>query len=123
MVNKGGRGGYSKPSIFGTTKEGNFYGPEDSLVTGGLNNGRRQKNLMLGKETFEKIKEENEYVKQVKEYAKLENARVVSLCAKVEEELSELEKAKRRIAQLERQNKELKDSYEILKKAEARERW
>ena len=42
---------------------------------------------------------------------------------KNEEELSELEKAKRRIAQLERQNKELKDSYEILKKAEARERW
>jgi ribosome-binding ATPase YchF (GTP1/OBG family) len=34
--------------------------------------------------------EDNEYVKQVKEYAKLENARVVSLCAKVEEELSEL---------------------------------
>ena len=42
---------------------------------------------------------------------------------KNEEELSELEKAKRRIAQLERQNKELKDSYEILKKAEMRERW
>ena len=35
---------------------------------------------------------DNEYVKKVKEYAKLENARVVSLCAKVEEELSELEK-------------------------------
>ena len=42
---------------------------------------------------------------------------------KKEEELSELEKANRRIAQLERQNKELKDRYEILKKAEARERW
>ena len=34
--------------------------------------------------------EDNEYVKQVKEYAKQEDARVVSLCAKVEEELSEL---------------------------------
>ena len=36
---------------------------------------------------------DNEYVKKVKEYAKLEDARVVSLCAKVEEELSELDKA------------------------------
>lgn len=35
---------------------------------------------------------DNEYVKKVKEYAKLEDARVVSLCAKVEEELSELDK-------------------------------
>ena len=34
---------------------------------------------------------DNEYVKQVKEYASKENARVVSLCAKVEEELSELD--------------------------------
>ena len=34
---------------------------------------------------------DNEYVKQVKEYASKENAKVVSLCAKVEEELSELE--------------------------------
>lgn len=36
-------------------------------------------------------KEDNEYVKIVKEYAKNENAKVVVLCAKVEEELSELE--------------------------------
>lgn len=35
--------------------------------------------------------EDNEYVLKVKEYAKKENARVVSLCAKVEEELSELD--------------------------------
>ena len=35
--------------------------------------------------------EDNEYVKKVKEYAKKENAQVVSLCAKVEEELSELD--------------------------------
>ena len=36
-------------------------------------------------------KEDNDYVKKVKEYASKENARVVSLCAKVEEELSELD--------------------------------
>ncbi len=35
--------------------------------------------------------EDNEYVTKVKEYAKKENAQVVSLCAKVEEELSELD--------------------------------
>ena len=35
--------------------------------------------------------EDNEYVKKVKEYASKENAKVVSLCAKVEEELSELD--------------------------------
>ena len=35
---------------------------------------------------------DNEYVKMVKDYASKENARVVSLCAKVEEELSELSK-------------------------------
>ncbi len=33
---------------------------------------------------------DNKYVKEVKEYAKKENARVISLCAKVEEDLSEL---------------------------------
>lgn len=37
--------------------------------------------------------EDNNYVKQVKEYAKLENAQVVSLCAKTEEDLSELDDA------------------------------
>ena len=37
--------------------------------------------------------EDNNYVKQVKEYAKLENAQVVSLCAKTEEDLSELDEA------------------------------
>ena len=35
---------------------------------------------------------DNEYVKLVKDYASKENARVVSLCAKVEEDLSELSK-------------------------------
>lgn len=34
--------------------------------------------------------EDNSYVKEVKEYAKKENASVVVLCAKIEEELSEL---------------------------------
>lgn len=34
---------------------------------------------------------DNEYVKLVKDYASKENARIVSLCAKVEEELSELD--------------------------------
>lgn len=35
-------------------------------------------------------KEDNNYVKEVKDYATREDAKVVSLCAKVEEELSEL---------------------------------
>lgn len=38
-------------------------------------------------------KEDNEYVKKVKEYAQLEKARVISLCAKTEEDLSELEES------------------------------
>ena len=33
----------------------------------------------------------NDYVKKVKEYASKENAKVIEICAKVEEELSELE--------------------------------
>ena len=37
-------------------------------------------------------KEDNEYVNLVKDYAKKEGSKVVSLCAKVEEELSELTK-------------------------------
>lgn len=37
-------------------------------------------------------KDDNEYVKKVKEYASKENAEVVSLCAKIEEDLSELDK-------------------------------
>ena len=36
-------------------------------------------------------KDDNEYVKKVKEYASKENAQVVKLCAKVEEDLSELD--------------------------------
>ncbi len=39
----------------------------------------------------ELAEEDNMYVKQVQEYAAKENAKVVSLCAKVEEELSELD--------------------------------
>lgn len=36
-------------------------------------------------------KEDNEYVKRLKEYAKNDNAEVITLCAKIEEELSVLE--------------------------------
>lgn len=39
----------------------------------------------------EDIGKENEYVKQVREYAKKENSEVISLCVKIEEELSALE--------------------------------
>ena len=35
--------------------------------------------------------EDNEYVKKVKEYASKENAKVIKVCAKIEEELSQLE--------------------------------
>lgn len=35
--------------------------------------------------------EDNEYVKQVKEYAKKENSKVIKVCARIEEELSQLE--------------------------------
>ena len=37
-------------------------------------------------------KEENDYVKKVKEFAKTENAKVIVLCAKIEEELASLDK-------------------------------
>lgn len=40
---------------------------------------------------FELGKEDNQYVKKVKEYALSEKAKVVSLCAKTEEDLSELD--------------------------------
>ena len=39
--------------------------------------------------------EDNEYVKKVKEYAKGENATVISICAKIEYELSELEQTEK----------------------------
>ena len=42
---------------------------------------------------------------------------------KKEEELSDLEKAKRQIARLEREKEEFKRKYELLKKAESLERW
>ena len=64
--------------------------------------------------------EDNEYVKKVKEYAKKENAQVVSLCAKVEEELSELdEKDKKEMLEGlglddSGQNKLIKATYDIL---------
>lgn len=42
---------------------------------------------------------------------------------KNEGELTDIEKANRIIAELKRQNKELQDRYDVLKKAEERERW
>jgi len=42
---------------------------------------------------------------------------------KTEDELSELEKAHRKIAQLEREKEEFRKKYELLKKAEQLERW
>lgn len=42
---------------------------------------------------------------------------------KKKEELSDLEKAKRQIAKLEREKEEFKRKYELLKKAESLERW
>jgi len=42
---------------------------------------------------------------------------------KKEEELSDLEKAKRQIARLEREKEEFRRKYELLKKAESLERW
>jgi transposase-like protein len=42
---------------------------------------------------------------------------------KQEDELSDLEKAERKIAQLEREKEEYRMKYELLKKAEERERW
>ena len=40
--------------------------------------------------------EENKYVKTVREYANNENAQVITLCAKIEEELSELDEAEKK---------------------------
>ncbi len=42
---------------------------------------------------------------------------------KQEDELSDLEKAERKISQLEREKEEYRKKYELLKKAEERERW
>ncbi len=42
---------------------------------------------------------------------------------KTEDELTELEKAQRKIAQLEREKEEFRKKYELLKKAEQLERW
>jgi hypothetical protein len=42
---------------------------------------------------------------------------------KDEDELTELEKAQRKIAQLEREKEEFRKKYELLKKAEQLERW
>lgn len=47
------------------------------------------------------IGSENDYVKQVKEIAKIENSEVIVLCAKIEEELSELNEEERELFKME----------------------
>ena len=61
----------------------------------------------------------------VKKYDKLGEEGLVDKRGKrkQEEELSDIEKANRRIKQLEREKEELERKYELLKKAEQRERW
>ena len=48
---------------------------------------------------------------------------MIVVSCKSAEELTDIEKANRIIAELKRQNKELQDRYDVLKKAEERERW
>ena len=66
------------------------------------------------------ISEDNKYVEQVKEYAKNENAKVIKLCVKIEEELSGLEDDDKK-EMLEalgmnesRLDKVIKESYDLL---------
>ena len=61
----------------------------------------------------------------VKKYDKLGEEGLVDKRGKrkQEEELSDIEKANRRIKQLEKEKEELERKYELLKKAEERERW
>lgn len=47
--------------------------------------------LYVANVSEDEILEDNDYVKQVKEYAKKENAKVIKLCVKIEEELSGLD--------------------------------
>lgn len=66
------------------------------------------------------ISEDNEYVKKVREYAKNENAKVIKLCVKIEEELSGLEDddKKEMLEALEMDesglDKVIKESYDLL---------
>ncbi len=65
-------------------------------------------------------KEDNEYVLKVKEYAKKENAETIALCAKIEEELTKLDKDEREMFKEELGIKEsgldklVKASYSLL---------
>ncbi len=65
-------------------------------------------------------KEDNEYVLKVKEYAKKENAETIALCAKIEEELTKLDKEEREMFKQELGIKEsgldklVKASYSLL---------
>ncbi len=66
------------------------------------------------------ISEDNKYVKKVREYAKNENAKVIKLCVKIEEELSGLEDKdkKEMLEALEMDesglDKVIKESYDLL---------
>ena len=67
------------------------YNEEDKLILKSYSFLTLKPIIYLANVSEDDLTEDNEYVKQVKEYAKKENAPVVTLCAKVEEELSELE--------------------------------
>lgn len=66
------------------------------------------------------ISEDNEYVKKVREYAENENAKVIKLCVKIEEELSGLDDndKKEMLEALEMDesglDKVIKESYDLL---------
>lgn len=51
----------------------------------------------ISESDISKNEDENEYVKKVKDYAKQENSHVLVICAKIEQELSELEDEERQM--------------------------
>ena len=67
------------------------YSDEDKLILKNYSFLTIKPIIYLANVSEDELNEENEFVKQVKEYASKENAPVVTLCAKVEEELSELD--------------------------------
>ena len=67
------------------------YSDEDKLILKNYSFLTIKPIIYLANVSEDELTEDNEYVKQVKEYAAKENAPVVTLCAKVEEELSELD--------------------------------
>ena len=67
------------------------YSDEDKLILKNYSFLTIKPIIYLANVSEDELTEDNEYVKRVKEYAAKENAPVVTLCAKVEEELSELD--------------------------------